>query len=150
MIKIDERIDGDLTITEDTEILGEVHGDVFIECGEVVVTGVVKGTIYANEDTSLELVGECDEINADAADVNILGRVYGDVIIRDSYLEIYENAIIDGEVIDENDTDGITRYSDYDDECNHSEDDDEDDDDEGGYDDYDEDDDYYDDDDDDE
>lgn len=107
-------VEEDLDIDEDTEISGDVTGDVSVGEVTLVVTGTVKGTIYANEGSVLDLIGECDEIRADASDVSISGTVYGDVIYRDTYVEIDENATIHGEVIDENDDDRITRYDDYD------------------------------------
>lgn len=118
-------VEEDLDIDEDTEISGDVTGDVSVGEVTLVVTGTVKGTIYANEGSVLDLIGECDEIRADASDVSISGTVYGDVIYRDTYVEIDENATIHGEVIDENDDDRITRYDDYDYEL--AEDDEEDD-----------------------
>lgn len=120
-------VEEDLEIFEDTEITGDVTGDVSVSDVTLVVSGTVKGTIYANEGSVLDMMGECDEIRADAADVSISGTVYGDVVYRDTYIEIDENATIHGEVIDENEDDGITRYSDYDDELSSQEDDDEDD-----------------------
>ena len=146
-------LEEDLDIVEDTEISGEVTGDVsFGEC-TLVVTGAVRGTIYANEGSTLDLIGECDEVRGDASDISISGTVYGDVIYRDSYLEIDENATVNGDIIDENDDDRITRYDDYDyemsEEGDEEDDDDRDDDDEDlyGLDDDDYDDDPYDDDD---
>lgn len=128
-------LEEDLDIEEDTEISGEVTGDVSIGECTLVVTGAVRGTIYANEGSVLDLIGEADEVRADASDVSISGTVYGDVIYRDTYIEIDENATVNGEVIDENDDDRITRYDDYDYEL--SQDDDDRDDDEDGDDDED-------------
>lgn len=106
-------IDKDLEIIEDTEIMGDVDGDVTVEDATLVVSGSVKGTIYANEGSVLDLVGDCEAIRADASDVSISGTVYGDVIYRDTYLEIDENAVIHGDVIDENVDSSITRYMEY-------------------------------------
>ena len=147
-------VEDDLDIEEDTEIMGDVTGDVSVGECTLVVTGTVKGTIYANEGSVLDLIGEADEVRADASDVSISGTVYGDVIYRDTYIEIDENATINGEVFDENNDDGITRYDDYDYEMNGDDepsDDDDSDEDEDLYglddDDYDDDEDPYDDDD---
>lgn len=119
-------VEDDLDIEEDTEIMGDVTGDVSVGECTLVVTGTVKGTIYANEGSVLDLIGEADEVRADASDVSISGTVYGDVIYRDTYIEIDENATINGDVIDENEDGGITRYDDYDYELQDGADDDED------------------------
>lgn len=143
-------VNEDLEIVEDTEIVGEVIGDVTVEDVTLVVSGSIKGTIYANEGSVLDMIGDCEEIKADASDVSISGTVFGDVIYRDTYLEIDENATIHGDVIDENADLSITRYMEFEEdeaeEDEMEESDDDDDDDYYGVDDDDYDDDEYDDD----
>ena len=125
-------VNEDLEIVEDTEIVGEVIGDVTVEDVTLVVSGSIKGTIYANEGSVLDMIGDCEEIKADASDVSISGTVFGDVIYRDTYLEIDENATIHGDVIDENADLSITRYMEFEedeaeeDEMEESDDDDDD------------------------
>lgn len=114
MKRIKGEVVGNITIEEDTEISGEVQGNVHVEECTLEVSGTVKGIIYAGEGATLEMTGDCEEIRADAADVTIDGVVYGDVYYRDTYLEIGENARIDGEVINENEDDTITHYEDED------------------------------------
>ena len=142
-------VNEDLEIVEDTEIVGEVIGDVTVEDVTLVVSGSIKGTIYANEGSVLDMIGDCEEIKADASDVSISGTVFGDVIYRDTYLEIDENATIHGDVIDENADLSITRYMEFEEdeaEEDEMEESDDDDDDYYGVDDDDYDDDEYDDD----
>lgn len=77
--------DGDLSITEDTEVNGVVTGDLFVRDGRVNVNGVVRGSVHATGGT-----------------VTITGNVHGRAWADGGTVRVAVGALVNGRVLDHN------------------------------------------------
>lgn len=99
---IDERgkIDGDAEIAQDTRLYGMIAGSATVAAGiKLVVHGMIGGNLVVEAGANVEVYGTVfgDVINR-GGDLQVIGRVRGDVRREAGSTRIDQDAIITGQV----------------------------------------------------
>ena len=94
---INTKIDGDISITEDTDFLGLTTGDMIAE-GQITlnVHGLVSKNLIIKEKTTVNVYGIIDGDILNEGKVNIFGIINGRVVNKNGQIFIDEKAIVKG------------------------------------------------------
>jgi cytoskeletal protein CcmA (bactofilin family) len=96
MNTIHNKIEGDVRITETTQLNGMIVGETRVAAGaKLFLGGMVVGNVLLELDSAVELRGMVTgSVINDGGDLEIYGMVNGDVLRRAGKTNIHPNAVI--------------------------------------------------------